>query len=265
MNLEGGNRYVYGEREQRRYDPLFERRDALRVPLCAQLRAAHEGALIYSSRAKNPTPIEFALDQHVLDVYAEECGEDGRFLALQKVYSDIVSQHRPLARAKSRECFRSWRRLYPHINAEQLQADAEFALFRAAQLYDVAQEQNGVVFSDYAGRAISNRLTSHLRKLRQDVLFESLQPNRVIDRMKELGTSEDPESVVGKMLVEALLYESNLTRKQKEVITTIYYDQKTLVELAAARGVTPQAVDNIRRQAIRRMRNAALNLGILPD
>lgn len=135
---------------------------------------------------------------------------------------------------------------------DDLRQEVSIALFKAVRTYDCTN--NGVTFGLYAKICINNRIISHLRKIRNEIIPSTIQDlNDINCNIEYFSTDYSQENeIINKESYKTLLrlIDDNLTPCEKSVFK-LYVLDKSYHEIAAVLGYPQKSVDN----AIYRIKN----------
>ena len=134
-----------------------------------------------------------------------------------------------------------------YSNTDDLICAGYEGLFKAAKAYDETKGK----FSTYAKMCIANAMRDDIRLLRN--IFDSVDREKY--KIYLLGTREKAWKTLDRIMLNA-----DLTEREWYVISNrfgIDCEPRTTNELAAELGKTPQMVNVIKREALRKMRLTA--------
>lgn len=128
---------------------------------------------------------------------------------------------------------------------DDLRQEATIALFGAVRTYN--RTNYSVTFGLYAKICISNRIISHLRKIRHNIIPITIQePDDIDGIIDSSGKDFNPENeIIGRESYNTLLnlIDKNLTPYEKSVFK-LYILDKSYQEIAAVLGSSQKSVDN---------------------
>lgn len=160
----------------------------------------------------------------------------------QAAFREIVSRYEPLIG----NILKKYDIPHADFDQEDLRQEAVIALLDAVRSFK--SEDGGVTFGLYAKICINNRMISHLRKTRKDIV-----PVSIRDLNESGGTDSDPENevIAGEDYCNLLkLIDHELTAFEKSVFN-LYILGKSYSGISAVLGCPQKSVDN----AIYRIKN----------
>jgi RNA polymerase sporulation-specific sigma factor len=160
----------------------------------------------------------------------------------QAAFREIISRYEPLIG----NILKKYDIPHAGFDQEDLRQEAVIALLGAVRSFK--SEDGGVTFGLYAKICINNRMISHLRKTRKDIV-----PVSIRDLNESGGTDSDPENevIAGEDYCNLLkLIDHELTAFEKSVFK-LYILGKSYRGISAVLGCPQKSVDN----AIYRIKN----------
>ena len=154
----------------------------------------------------------------------------------------LITKYQPLLASLARR-FREHLNGHPAIDRDDLRQEG------ARQFVELAQEyaaERGVSFGVYLKNKLAWRMSNYLRAERRRTSQNRPLDGAPLDHLCEEFRTAVHAGIENPRLRSAL---RRLSPKQRGVISRIYWQEKTVAEIARADGISPQAVTALRRRA----------------
>lgn len=140
--------------------------------------------------------------------------------------------------------------------SDDIESELIIAVIKCTEKIDL-KKFNGAMIGElvnYYSVAIRNMYVDMVKKTSKRESYISLFEDSMLDVMAEENSIDKINS---KLQFEELL--KTLTPIQKEIMTDIFYYEKTEVEIAKKRNITKQAVCNLKRRSLKKLRESYID------